>query len=337
MLTPEQKEPLSRSLKGRPFEYEDFYEILFPDVIGTGGAPKRVTARKRKAESSVPGDADQDQTALSADGTPGPAMAVLSEATYNNNGGGGVASASSSTTTQQGQQAQAVQRQSTASAAPTTSPVAPQQHHTQQQTQRPTSTTLPPRSSLTSVSVLTPPDEVPQATRQRFMVPEHSSQPPPPSSAYQPPPRPNSGPDKRRKGKADGYLNIHPPRPQPLPHESYHHHPSHQGHTIIHHHSPTSASYPPLPPSPRAQAQIDGILALAEAIRQTQRPPKPAFTEQAVEIFLDNFADEDKDFQIKIADKLFADEHKSMVFVKMSEELRTHWVKRMKDVHFKQT
>lgn len=31
-----EKEPLSRSLKGRPFEYEDFYEILFPDVIGTG-------------------------------------------------------------------------------------------------------------------------------------------------------------------------------------------------------------------------------------------------------------------------------------------------------------
>jgi hypothetical protein len=26
-----------------------------------------------------------------------------------------------------------------------------------------------------------------------------------------------------------------------------------------------------------------------------------------------------------------------MVFVKMSEELRKHWVKRMKDVHFKQT
>lgn len=43
-----QKEPLSKSLRNRPFEHEQFMEILFPDVVGSGGAPKRITKPRRK-------------------------------------------------------------------------------------------------------------------------------------------------------------------------------------------------------------------------------------------------------------------------------------------------
>ncbi|KAF4508212.1 hypothetical protein G6O67_004622 [Ophiocordyceps sinensis] len=54
-----EKEPLSRALRNRPFEHEDFMEILYPDVIGSGGVPKRIMKPRRRAdeldEMDVPG------------------------------------------------------------------------------------------------------------------------------------------------------------------------------------------------------------------------------------------------------------------------------------------
>lgn len=59
MLNVEQKEPLSRALRGRRFEHEDYMEILYPDVIGSGGAPKRIMRPRRRAdgfeETEMPG------------------------------------------------------------------------------------------------------------------------------------------------------------------------------------------------------------------------------------------------------------------------------------------
>lgn len=48
-----EKEPLSKALRGRPFDHEEYMEILFPDVIGSGGAPKRVM-KKRKGPDGTP-------------------------------------------------------------------------------------------------------------------------------------------------------------------------------------------------------------------------------------------------------------------------------------------
>ena len=53
--TDSQKEPLSRALRGRPFDHEDFMEILYPDVIGSGGAPKRIMKPRRRTDGQ-PGD-----------------------------------------------------------------------------------------------------------------------------------------------------------------------------------------------------------------------------------------------------------------------------------------
>jgi hypothetical protein len=257
------KEPLSRSLKGRPFEYEDFYEILFPDVIGTGGAPKRVTSRKRKTMG--PMDDQDDQ------GTPGTAvMNLLADATYGGNNGA--------------MQSPGQQQHPRASASGP--PVVGTQQQQQQQQQRPTSAAIPPRSSITSTSALTPPEEAPHAARQRFLAPQEQQQQ-----------RQSNGgpPDKRRR---TDYLNVQPP---PL----------------------ASAS---------SQNQ-DGIAALAEALRSA-RPARPGWSEQALDVFFRDFAEEDMDLQIKIAEKaLAADENKAMVFCKMPVVLRKHWVKRLREVH----
>ncbi|OAA69124.1 hypothetical protein ISF_03499 [Cordyceps fumosorosea ARSEF 2679] len=43
-----EREPLSRALRGRPFDHEDYMETLYPDVIGSGGAPKRIMKPKRR-------------------------------------------------------------------------------------------------------------------------------------------------------------------------------------------------------------------------------------------------------------------------------------------------
>ncbi|KAJ4165456.1 hypothetical protein LMH87_007088 [Akanthomyces muscarius] len=49
-----EREPLSRALRGRPFDHEDYMETLYPDVIGSGGAPKRIMKPKRR--DGQPGD-----------------------------------------------------------------------------------------------------------------------------------------------------------------------------------------------------------------------------------------------------------------------------------------
>ncbi|KAI1172003.1 Myb/SANT-like DNA-binding domain-containing protein [Nemania sp. FL0916] len=50
-----EKEPLSKALRGRPFDHEDYMEILFPDVVGSGGAPKRIMKpRRRNPDGSMP-------------------------------------------------------------------------------------------------------------------------------------------------------------------------------------------------------------------------------------------------------------------------------------------
>jgi hypothetical protein len=57
--------------------------------------------------------------------------------------------------------------------------------------------------------------------------------------------------------------------------------------------------------------------------------------EQAVEIFFRDFAEEDLDLQLKIAEKALTDDNKAMVFVKMTPVLRRHWVSRLREVHMR--
>ncbi|CRK33668.1 hypothetical protein BN1708_019263, partial [Verticillium longisporum] len=78
------------------------------------------------------------------------------------------------------------------------------------------------------------------------------------------------------------------------------------------------------------QLMEDGLLRIAEALKARSPPRWP---EQAMDIFFRDFADEDMDLQLKIAEKALADENKAMVFCKMPATLRKHWVKRLREVH----
>lgn len=143
-MTLPQKEPLSRALRGRPFEHEEFMAVLYPDVVGSGGAPKRIMKPKRKGPDALPGSDDSEM--------PGTAILNLQvDQTF---------------------QPQAPQQQQQQQQAPR--PAQPRHSMPAQGRPggRPTSTTMPPRTNMPSTSALTPPDETASHTRKRFMPPQ---------------------------------------------------------------------------------------------------------------------------------------------------------------------
>ena len=163
-----QKEPLARSLRSRPFEHEEFYEILFPDVIGSGGAPKRLTKPRRKGTDATNGTDDSEG--------PGTAiMELLSETAYINPS-----------------QTHIPPPMPPAMPAPMTIHPQPQQHRNQTNTMPPP----PPRSSVSSASALTPPEETALQGRKRLQASDGNSA------------NPGQPPDKRRRTAAPGYLDL---------------------------------------------------------------------------------------------------------------------------------
>ena len=76
---------------------------------------------------------------------------------------------------------------------------------------------------------------------------------------------------------------------------------------------------------------MDDVSVLADVLRAART--RTAWTEQAVEVFFREFNDEDMDLQLKIAEKMLTDENKAMVFCKMPEALRKHWVRRLREMH----
>lgn len=80
------------------------------------------------------------------------------------------------------------------------------------------------------------------------------------------------------------------------------------------------------------------MLALSEFARTFRNAPPtapatPRWSEQAMEMFFREFADEDPDLQIKIGEKVLSDTNKAMMFCLMSEQLRQHYVKRLRELH----
>jgi len=69
----------------------------------------------------------------------------------------------------------------------------------------------------------------------------------------------------------------------------------------------------------------------AETLRSVKT--RPVWSEQAMDLFFRDFVDEDPDLQLKIAEKVLSDENKAMVFCKMPDNLRKHWVRRLREMH----
>ncbi|RYC58602.1 hypothetical protein CHU98_g7606 [Xylaria longipes] len=272
-----EREPLSKALRGRPFEHEEYMEILFPDVVGSGGAPKRIMKpRRRNPDGSMPPRAsDVDASTLD------PALDSSVSVVYGQT--------PSQTPIQQ-------------------MPPPTQQLSSPATAQRPASTTMAPRTSAASnTNALTPPDEPTPDTQLR----------------KRPYPDPASGNPERRRGRpsrfAPSFYNQNSTASIP---------PASTGASSSSVNLTTSTPPPPVP----AGLIENGILSLAEALKARAAPRWP---EQAVEILFREFADEDLDLQLKIAEKALTDDNKAMVFVKMTPVLRRHWVGRLREFHMR--
>jgi hypothetical protein len=203
--------------------------------------------------------------------------------------------------------------------APMTAHPQPQQHRGPTNTMPPP----PPRTSVSSASALTPPEETALQTRKRLQAPDNSA-----SNTGQPA-------DKRRRTAAPGYLDLT---------QQQHHQQQQPQQTVT-----TVNSVPTVPSNGPANASTstattattnagstlaETLHLLAEALRTTRgTKPIPGWQEQAMDIFFRDFVAEDMDLQLKIAEKVLTDENKAMVFCKMPDVLRRHWVKRLREVH----
>ncbi|KAH8774394.1 Myb/SANT-like DNA-binding domain-containing protein [Diaporthe sp. PMI_573] len=268
-----EREPLSKSLRNRPFEHEDYMEILFPDVVGSGGAPKRITKPRRKgADSMIEGD--------DLDDTPGTNVLNLLGADTS-------------------------LFQSTPIQTPIQPPTVPSNG-----TVRPTSTTLPARTSIASSSALTPPDEVPTEpaqngnTRKRYLGSNNGA-------------GPSSTGEKRRRTANNNYIDL-----------------THSA-QLSNSENPGSSNNPGA--TNRTQHFQDAMIVIAEQIRAQRlvpaQPAAPNWPQQAMEVFFRDFGDEEMDLQIKIGEKVLCDNNKAMMFCMMPEDLRRHWVKRLRELH----
>ncbi|KAI0856055.1 Myb/SANT-like DNA-binding domain-containing protein [Xylaria cubensis] len=283
-----EKEPLSKALRGRPFDHEEYMEILFPDVVGSGGAPKRIMKpRRRNPDGSMPPrPSDIDTSALD------PAL-------------------DASTVVYGQTPSQTPLQQMPPPTQPLSSPAT---------AQRSVSTAIPPRTSTSAASninALTPPDEpTPDAQARK-----------------RPNPDPALGNPERRRGRpsrfAPSFYNQSSTASVPPASSSTGGGASSTSANLAN--TNTNSTPPPLP-VPTGLVET-GILSLAEALRAARAAPK--WPEQAVEILFREFADEDLDLQLKIAEKALTDDNKAMVFVKMTPVLRRHWVGRLRDFHMR--
>jgi hypothetical protein len=271
-----QKEPLSRALRGRPFEHEEYMEILYPDVVGSGGAPKRIMKPKRKGPDALPGCEDTDM--------PGTAVLNLAVEQSNFTHGPGL-------TANPGHQRMRMPGIGAG---------------------RPTQTTIPPRTNMANTSALTPPDETANHTRKRFApVPLGSS-----AGAVAPP-------DHRHStGNTATALQQQNKRRRISSQANY-------GVSSSNNAGDSNSNASGATVTGRNLLE-EGVLTIAELLR-ARAPPR--WPEQALDIFFRDFADEDMDLQLKIAEKALADEIKAMVFCKMSPAVRKHWVKRLREMH----
>lgn len=308
-------------------------EILFPDVVGSGGAPKRITKPRRKGtDSMIEGD--------ELDDTPGTNVLNLLGADNS-------------------------LFQSTPIQTPIQPPTVPSNG-----TVRPTSTTMPPRTSIASSSALTPPDEVPTEhaqtgnTRKRYLGSNngagpsstgekrrrtannnyidltHSAQLSNPENPFQ---LGSNGAIPTTNGNVNTNTNGGTANNSNTNNSQQLAQPNLQGATAAAA-APTtngvtanSSNNNPGGATNRTQHFQDAMIVIAEQIRAQRlvpaQPAAPNWPQQAMEVFFRDFGDEEMDLQIKIGEKVLCDNNKAMMFCMMPEDLRRHWVKRLRELH----
>lgn len=293
-----EREPLSRALRGRPFDHEEYMEVLYPDVVGSGGAPKRIMKPRRKTDGQPCDDTEMPGTGvlnLQADSIP----LVVQD---NTDGQGQPPSPQKSSHSQ--------------------APVAVSSGPGAQQ--RPTMAPSVPRNlTAGQATVLTPPEDSQPQSRKRpspmasLQPADFSQQAPGPTVSQSA--LPNS-PEKRRRlshrdeGSA-GTSASTPLLPTPLLGSSL----------------PAAGTKSTPDTRSRPETQAAHLQTIIEALDYFSKASRSRmWREEAVDLLFKDFADEDADLKISISEHVLNDEHKAMVFCKMPLHLRQHWVRKLR-------
>lgn len=270
-------------------------EVLYPDVVGSGGAPKRIMKPRRKTDgqpcddSEMPGtgvlNLQTDSTPLVQDTVDVPIQQPPPPLKSSQNQASAVSSSASGTQ----------QR-------PTTAP------------------SIPRNLTAGQASALTPPEEsIPQSRKRPSPMgsiqsagelAQSTSGPALPQSA------PPTSPEKRRRLSSRDEASVSTSAPTPLLASSA---------------LPATVPRSTLEPRPRPETQAAGIQSIVEELVYLSKASRSRmWREEAVDLLFKEFANEDADLQIKISEGVLSDEHKAMVFCKMPLHLRQHWVKKLR-------
>ena len=405
------KEPLARAFRDRAFDNTQYLEVLFPDVVGSGGQPKRVTKPRRKGPDSIPGAGGEatppGASIMHMPNGPGQGAGPAGN-TGNTNAAGSVANTPMRLGSNNGLSAQQSMN-STPIPIPSSTTNTPHHNpHTalhQQQRQAPNagmrgvaggssagSTIQPPLplsmrgSGLMGVgaggrvgsnaggpgNALTPPDEISQvnnaggATSGNMSANNGTGQ-----KRYTPGDGTSAAAaaasSKRRRTdgsmSAAGANNNAAARNRPNPQQMAANAASVAG--------GAGAGQVRQATDPGRQTSIstptsgvvaagsigtgvvgttgtatatrgDGIVTLLSDVLSKYAAAAAAasvtrWPEQAMDIFFQEFADEDMDLQVRIAEKILTDTSKAVMFCKMPSVLRRHWVKRLRDASTRQS
>jgi hypothetical protein len=275
-------------------------EILYPDVVGSGGAPKRIMKPRRKTDGTVD---DSDMPGAGVLHLPGSSTMSPSQ------------SRPTLSQTPTGSSSSSVPTQSQPVAAPSI----------------PTTMPMPPVTATASSSALTPPDEtVPQSQgRKRRQAPMGL-----PTDVSASPTlgdlgtaSSSSSPQKRRRmssrgGSLMGAVPMFTSGTLPTVSTS-------SATTTGTGMGTGSASSAREAPAVTHTPLVDELL---EALRSRAAPP-PRWRESALDIFFRDFSGEELDLQVKISENILSNENKAMVFCKMPERVRQHWVSKFREMH----
>lgn len=317
--------------------------MLFPDVLGSRGAPKRHTKSRRKDGTDMDGS-EQD--------APGnPMMDHFTDNTYGSAAQNHIPPPL---------ETHIPPPHSMVPTAQMGSSIIPPL----QQLPRSASNAMPTRASMSSSALTPPEDPALQHSRKRFQEVTLPSNGVPPQ-------------DKRRRTTTAtaGYLDMGQSSMNSLGNSMGNSMGNSLGNPLGLGPSPTTvpSNIPlqlPLPPTPQPQQQLAQQLPqqqqqqqqsqhqpqqpLSQPSQQSQPsqpslpqqrstipPPlddlsgqgRASWTEQALDIFFREFSEEDMDLQLKIAEKMLTDDNKAMVFCKMPVALRQHWVRRLREMH----
>ncbi|KAG6003924.1 hypothetical protein E4U21_001602 [Claviceps maximensis] len=289
-----EREPLSRALRGRPFDHEEYMETLYPDVIGSGGAPKRIMKPRRRTDG-LPADESE---------MPEPSVLQLPPESLNiptsQDSPGPARSSSSLTPTAPGTVLGGLQP-------------------------KPTSTTIPPRTAPLQQSALTPPDEpLLQAKKRALSISrgdEVFGMTSPPLVTYTGAPLLSvESPEKRQRTSVVGnsVSPILATANDVLCHAIRSHSPPHG--------APSAIAMTQSPSQGTVEVGSGGLTS------ETVRPsPVSRWCELALDQFFRDFADESMDLQIKIAENVLIHESKALIYCKMPWRVKQHWIKKLDD------